>query len=321
MRPVRTIKLVARQTGLSVHTIRVWEKRYGAVRPERASNKRRLYTEEDVERLRLLRQATMAGHSIGQIAQASLAELRRLLRDDLTTRNAEPAGAATRQQTGVAGDLLAAAMRATERLDTADLRDLLDRAAVELGSPAMLHKFVVPLAEEVGERWRTGDLSVAHEHFATNTISAFLLNFARPYPLGSSPNHLVLATPTGQLHELGAIIAGAAARSHGWKATYLGSSLPMEELVGVAGKLQARAIGLSIVFPPDDELLIGDLEKLPKLLPPNCAVIVGGRSVETYAEVLEKIKAIKVTSLDELYPILDSLQKTPRARPTKRASK
>ena len=321
MRPVRTIKLVARQTGLSVHTIRVWEKRYGAVRPARASNKRRLYTEEDVERLRLLRQATIAGHSIGQIAQSSLAELQRLLRDDLGTRNAEPGAAAPRQQSGVTGDLLKAAMRATERLDAMDLRDLLDRAAVELGSPAMLHKFVVPLAEEVGERWRTGDLSVAHEHFATNTISAFLLNFARPYPLGSSPNHLVVATPTGQLHELGAIIAAAAARSHGWKATYLGSSLPMEELVGVAHKLQPTAIGLSIVFPPDDELLIGDLQKLPKLLPPNCAVIVGGRSAETYSKVLKQIKAIKVSSLDELYPILDSLQKTPRAKASGRTSK
>ncbi|HSH37156.1 MAG TPA: MerR family transcriptional regulator, partial [Chthoniobacterales bacterium] len=71
MRPVRTIKLVARQTGLSVHTIRVWEKRHGAVRPVRAANNRRLYSEQDIERLKLLRQATIAGHTIGQIAQSS----------------------------------------------------------------------------------------------------------------------------------------------------------------------------------------------------------------------------------------------------------
>src|ERR687893_2534240 len=101
MRPVRTIKLVARQTGLSVHTIRVWEKRYGAVRPVRASNNRRLYSDEDVDRLKLLRQATMAGHSIGQIARSSAAELRRLLRDDLATRNTDPA-ASKRQERGIA---------------------------------------------------------------------------------------------------------------------------------------------------------------------------------------------------------------------------
>ena len=318
MRPVRTITLVARQTGLSVHTIRVWERRYGAVRPVRARNKRRLYSEEEVERLRLLRQATMAGHSIGQIARSSVAELRRLLRDDLTTRNSDPR-ATGRQERGIYDDLIAAALRATERLDSTDLRDLLDRAAVELGSPAMLHNFVAPFAEQVGERWRKGELNVAHEHFATSIIASFLSNFARPYPLGSSAHHLVLATPTGQLHELGAIIAAAAARSHGWRATYLGSSLPMEELIGAARRLKPRAIGLSIVFPPDDDLLRQDLLKLPKLLPPNCAVIAGGRSVDGYTDVLRKIKGIPVATLAELYPILDALQRKRKPAAAKRA--
>ncbi len=317
MRPVRTIKLVARQTGLSVHTIRVWEKRYGAVRPVRATNNRRLYSDEDIERLKLLRQATLAGHSIGQIARATLPELRRLLRDDLSTRNTGP-GATARQERGVADDLIAAAIRATERLDLADLRDLLDRAAVELGQPAMLHKFVAPFAMEIGERWRKGDLNVAHEHFATSTLTVFLAGFARPYPTGSSAHHFVIATPSGQLHELGAIIAAAAVQSHGWRATYLGSSLPIEELVGAATQLKARAIGLSIVFPPDDALLTQDLLKLPKLLPPDCAVIVGGRSVRTYADTLKQIGAIQVNSLEDLYPVLDSLQQTKRAS-TKRA--
>ena len=318
MRPVRTIKLVARQTGLSVHTIRVWEKRYGAVRPIRASNNRRLYSDEDIERLKLLRQATMAGHSIGQIAQSSATELRRLLRDDLTTRNTDPAAGA-RKEHGIAADLVAAAVRATERLDLTDLRDLLDRGAVELGQPAMLHKFVAPFAIEVGERWRRGELNVAHEHFATSTITVFLAAFARPYPASSSAHHLVLAAPSGQMHELGAIIAAAAAQSHGWRATYLGSSLPLEELVGAARTLKARAIGLSIVFPPDDEALTRDLLKLPKLLPPDCAVIAGGRSAETYAQTLEEIGAIKVSALEDLYPVLDQLQKTARGAGGKRS--
>ncbi len=310
MRPVRTIKLVARQTGLSVHTIRVWEKRYGAVRPIRATNNRRLYSDDDIERLRLLRQATMAGHSIGQIAQSSAPELKRLLRDDLATRNADQGAA--RKEHGIADDLIAAAIRATERLDLTDLRDLLDRGAVELGQPAMLHKFVAPFAMEVGERWRRGELNVAHEHFATSTLTVFLAGFARPYPPGSSAHHFVVATPTGQLHELGAIIAVAAAQSHGWRATYLGSSLPVEELVGAATQLKARAIGLSIVFPPDDLALTRDLLKLPKLLPPDCAVIVGGRSVDTYSETLQEMNAIKVETLEGLYPVLDSLQRTKR---------
>ncbi|MDQ6626185.1 MAG: MerR family transcriptional regulator [Verrucomicrobiota bacterium] len=308
MKPLRTIKLVARETGLSAHAIRVWERRYGAVRPERSGNNRRLYSEADIEKLRLLAQATAAGHSIGQIAQSTPAELRRLVREEVSVPSSS-IGNTRREVHNSTGDLMVAALRAIERLDSADFRDLLDRAAVELGSPAMLQKFIAPLASEIGERWRKGDLNIAHEHFATGIITQFLTNFARPYP-GGKALHLVIATPTGQLHELGAIVVAAAARSHGWRTTYLGSSLPMEEFIGAARRLEARAVALSIVFPPDDETLAADLLKLPKLLPKDCAVIVGGRSAGAYSKVLRSIKATEVDTLEGLFPILDSLQRT-----------
>ena len=314
MKPLRSIKVVACETGLSVHTIRVWERRYAAVRPARSENNRRLYSEEDVERLRLLGQATAAGHAIGQIAQTSRAELARLL-DNSMARGGAPARSRKRADQNATEDLMTAALRATERLDSADLRDLLDRAAVELGSPAMLQKFIAPLANEIGERWRKGELNVAHEHFATGIITDFVNHFARPYPTAKSALHLVLATPTGQLHELGAIVAAAAARSHGWRTTYLGSSLPVEEFVGAARRLEARAVALSIVFPPDDEMLNNDLSRLPKLLSEGCAIIVGGRSASAYAATLRKINALQVDTLEGLFPVLDKLQapKRPKA--------
>ncbi len=301
-----------------MHAIRVWEKRYGVVQPVRAVNNRRLYTEQDVERLRLLHELTQAGYGIGQIAHAPTAELKKLLRQ--SGRGAAPVPRTGQKSAeNATADLMTVAVRATERLDTADLRDVLDRAAVQLGSPAMLQKFVAPLATEIGERWRKGELNIAHEHFATGMITEFLTNFARPYPARKSALHLVLATPTGQLHELGAIVAAAAARSHGWRTTYLGSSLPIEEFVGAAHRLEARAVALSIVFPPDDEALTADLLKLPRLLPKNCAVLVGGRSAPAYASVLRTIKAIQVEKLEDLFPVLDSLQQPSRSASQRRA--
>lgn len=319
MQPVRTIKVVARETGLSVHAIRVWEKRYGVVRPVRAANNRRLYTEQDVEKLRLLYEATQAGHSIGQIADASPAELKRLLRQSARHRAESLPRSSKRPSEDATADLLTAAIRSTERLDSADLRDVLDRAAVQLGSPAMLQNFIAPFAAEVGERWRKGELNIAHEHFATGIITQFLMSFARPYPSGRSALHLVLATPTGQLHELGAIVAAAAARSHGWRTTYLGSSLPMEEFIGAAHRLEARAVALSIVFPPDDEALAADFLKLPKLLPKDCPVIVGGRSASGYSAILRKIKAIEIDRLEDFFPVLDSLQRGGKSPARRRA--
>lgn len=308
MKPAGTIKYVARQTGLSVHAIRVWEKRYGAVRPARASNKRRLYSAEDIERLKLLREATLAGYQIGQIARASRAELQALVRE--SSEPAVPQVPAAKRLSGDVERLMESAIRDIMRFESEPLLKALDLAAVTLGSPAVLHKFIAPLAERVGDLWRAGECTIAHEHFATNQITEFLRTFARPYSDNVFVPHLVLATPAGQLHELGAIIVAAAARTHGWRTTYLGAALPIEEFAGAVRHLQPRAVGLSIVFPPDDVALRADLAKLPDLLPKGCAVLAGGRSVETYADVLGGLKAIIVLELQKLYPALDRLQRT-----------
>jgi len=312
MKPVRTINFVARQTGLSVQVIRVWEKRYGAVKPVRAENNRRLYSEEDVERLRLLSEATQAGHAIGQIATASLAELQRLVRDTPPPRasSGKTRAEATEE---VASRLIENAIAIIADLDARAFRKLLDRAAVELGSPAVLQRFIAPLAERVGDLWRAGDFTIAHEHFASTHITDFLATFARPYAENVLSPHLVLATPPGQLHELGAVIVAAAARSHGWRTTYLGAALPVEEIVGALRNIEPRALGLSIVYPPDDSALRRDLEKLRELLPKECALLIGGRSSSGYTDLLRKIKAIEVRKLEELYPVLDKLQRAPSA--------
>ncbi|MDQ2918721.1 MAG: MerR family transcriptional regulator [Verrucomicrobiota bacterium] len=319
MKPIRTIKFVARQTGLTVHTIRVWEKRYGAVRPERASNNRRLYTEEDVERLRLLREATMSGHAIGQIARASLGQLQNLVRDADAPRPSTRTNRAI-QIHHVAEIFREAAINVLADFDTRRFLKLLDQAAVELGSPAVLQNFVAPLAERIGELWRNGELTVAHEHFASNHIAEFLRTFARPYSESENAPHLVLATPTGQLHELGAAIAAAAARTHGWRTTYLGAALPIEEFAGAVHRLHPRAVGLSIIYPPDDRALRRDLLKLPELLPKKCPLLIGGRSAEAYLDIVHKIKATHVPNLLAFFPILDRLQyeKKPAAKKRKK---
>jgi MerR family transcriptional regulator, light-induced transcriptional regulator len=310
MKPILSIKVVARQTGLSEQLIRMWEKRYNVVQPARAANNRRLYTQEDVERLRLLREATQAGHSISQIAHASVAELQRLVADvgqqSMAAEQARPVRAAA----DAVAEFTQQAIAAIRSLDRRRFTHTLDRAAVELGSPAVLQKFISPLATQIGDLWRAGELNIAHEHFATETITDFLNAFARPFSEQTIAPHLVLATPTGQHHELGAIVVAAAARSHGWRTTYLGASLPVEELAGALSRLHPRAVGLSVVYPPDDAALQRDLRKLHQLLPEGCALLVGGDSASSYIELLDELKAIHVRSLQELYPVLDQLQRS-----------
>ena len=111
-----SMKYVSRKTGLTPHTIRVWERRYNAVAPERSETNRRLYSESDVERLLLLRRATLLGHSIGRIAALTTDDLRELAEGD--TQNIPQTRATfSAQQTESAEEIIKEAMEAVHSFD------------------------------------------------------------------------------------------------------------------------------------------------------------------------------------------------------------
>ncbi len=307
-----SIKVVARRTGLSTHLIRAWEKRYSTIQPERNDGNRRLYTSEDIERLLLLKRATDAGHNIGDIAQLPTDRLRVLIsQDELprpTAANPSPTAASA---VNAPADLVAEALLAVEAMDSVRLEKVLDRGSVELGQLRLLSDVIVPLVSRIGEAWRSGALKVAHEHVASSCIRTFLGQMARPIALHPGAPVLVATTPSGQLHELGAVLVAAAATHGGWRVVCAGVSLPSEEIVSVALAQSAKAVALSIVHPEDDPSLSGELRRLRRLLPAGVQIVVGGRASSGYQAVLSEIGALRVGNLSELAEVLDQLRRSP----------
>jgi MerR family transcriptional regulator, light-induced transcriptional regulator len=302
----QAIKVVARRTGLSAHVIRIWEKRYGAVEPERSGTNRRLYSDEQIERLRLLRDVTQTGHSIGHVAKLPTDQLRGLARESHGTAEPTPSPPAAAQGKT---DFLSECVAAVKSLDGRALEDTLKRAELELGSHGLLQRLVGPLAQTIGKLWREGTITAAHEHFATAVIRVFLSQAARPFGGTDNAPVLLVTTPAGQIHELGALLSAAAASNIGWHVTYLGASLPAAEIAGAARQKRARAVALSLVYPEDDSRLESELERLRDSLPQEVPILVGGRAMPAYRDALVKIGAIPLASLDELCAKLDDLRK------------
>jgi methylmalonyl-CoA mutase cobalamin-binding subunit len=123
---------------------------------------------------------------------------------------------------------------------------------------------------------------------------------------------LIVATPTGQIHELGALLISAAAANLGWHVTYLGASLPAVEIAGAARQNRARAVALSLVYPEDDPRLPGEIFRLHESLPEEVTLLVGGRAMPAYREVLDKIHATQVQDLTHFCLVLDGLRKPQR---------
>ena len=298
-----TIKVAARKSGLTPHVIRVWERRYDAVSPDRTDTNRRRYSDAEIERLTLLRTATHAGHSISTVAKLPVEKLRQIVAEVPT------ATASTSTRAGAGAELaIAAAVLATEQLNAAELEEILGRSAVAYGQHGLLEKVVGPLAIKIGELWQEGVITAAHEHFASSMIRNFLFRNSKPFAQNGHAPTLIVGTPAGQLHELGAVMVAAAANDLGWRIVYLGASLPAAEIAGAAIQNKARAVALSIVFPGDDPNLPAELENLRKHLPEEIKIIAGGRAAGSYAATLKSIGAAHSPELRELYRILERMR-------------
>ena len=294
------IKIVAQITGLTAHVIRIWEKRYGAVVPVRTETNRRLYSKEHIERLILLNDITQSGHSIGNVANMPTETLRELSKNynDLTAQFPHPSSS-----------FLDECIVAVRALDSCALEEILKHAMIELGAQGLLQRVVAPLIHKIGEMWSVGTLTAAHEHFASAIISVFLGHAARPFVGITDAPVIIVATPIGQIHELGALLCGAAAANLGWHVVYLGSNLTAAEIAGAARQKCARAVALSLVYPGDDPRIADELKWLRELLPPEIKIIVGGRAMPDYNDILEKIDAWQVTDLAQLSSTLEKLRK------------
>jgi DNA-binding transcriptional MerR regulator/methylmalonyl-CoA mutase cobalamin-binding subunit len=303
------MRLVIQRTGLSADVLRAWEKRYGVVAPERSEGGQRLYSDEDVERLALLRRATAAGRNISQIASLTVGQLEALILEDESQRATR--ATAPERQTSQAHFFYEAALAAIKRLDALELDALLRRAAMQLSAATVVDEVITPLLRELGESWHRGEISPAHEHLGTAAIRRMLSWMSGSAIVPGSAPAIVVATPANQRHELGAKIAATTAATEGWRVVFLGADLPAEAIALAAIQSGAMVVALSMIFPVDDPDLAAEVARLRSLLPPKVLVVAGGPAA-THLEAELTAAGVRVLhDLEELRIQLRTLHPAP----------
>lgn len=301
-----SISAVAEKTGLTTHVIRAWERRYGAVEPGRSDGNQRLYSEQDVHRLWLLRRAVDQGHSLQEVADRDLDELTHLVEDD-GGYDASTADDPVARPEAVAR-FYRRCLRAVRALDPMQLDAELARASVVLDRGTLVEQLVSPLLEQVGELWSQGALGIAQEHAATEIIRTFLANLTKQHDVPYGAPAIVVATPAGQRHELGAMFCAALAAARRWRVYYLGAGVPADELAEAARQTAARAVALSIVYPPDEAETEQAIAELRDILPSSAEILAGGRSAGAYAPVLDRVGGVRPDGAADFYRVLDRLE-------------
>lgn len=314
--PRYPVRLVALRTGLTPHVLRAWERRYGVVTPRRSEGGQRLYSQADIERLNRLRRLTERGHAIGHLASLEADALTRLDEESSAggVPEPEPGSGPARSPGGVGAEVVEAALRATRRLDAAGLQATLERAAVTLGVPEFLDGIVAPVLMDIGRNWKEGSVSVAQEHLATAVLRRVLGWLLGVYEIHGPAPRLVVATPPGQVHELGALMVAVSAAAEGWGVTYLGPDLPVADLVRAAIETDARAVAMSVVYVPNDRDVGVALRETRAGLPARVPLLLGGAAAAGLRLGPDSEGVVVMQSLTELRSLLQQLRVEDAAR-------
>lgn len=293
------VRIVSARTGLSPDVLRVWERRYCVVQPTRSEGRQRLYSDADVERLRMLANLTAGGRAISQLAPLTTERLLALVNEDgAATAGVVARGRRSTLVAGGAASTVALALGAIEQFDSQQLDQILRKAALRLGTDDMLDHVIAPILLEVGERWHRGTFVPANEHLASAVIRTTLAWMSDQSVTDPTATTAIVGTPVGQTHELGALIAGAVAVSRGWRVIYLGANLPSEDYVRAVQRTNAKAVALSIVYPAGDPALRAALKHLAAALPPTVALVLGGAAAADYARALGRRATVMERAAD-----------------------
>ena len=292
------IRVAAARAGLTPGLLRVWESRYGAVAPGRTEKGQRRYSDDDIEQLRLLQAAVEGGRRIGDVASLERVELEAIVQEDRreTTRTL---GGDLGVIEGSAG-ILSACLDAVERSDAKQLRHSLDRALLGLSAIEAVQEVVSPLMRRLGDMWAQGQVDPAHEHLATVIVRQVLVDAALSIGPANGHQRIVIATPAGQVHEIGALEAALCAAGEGWGVTYLGADLPASAIVRAVRDRSARMVALSVVHPDDDPKLIPEIEALRQALDDNVVLALGGHAATKNADRLHAVGALVMNDFADL---------------------
>jgi methanogenic corrinoid protein MtbC1 len=301
--PRHPIAVVADRTQLSQDVLRVWERRYRAVEPGRSDGGQRLYSDADIERLRLLSVATRMGRPIRLVAVLPTPDLARMVREDEQSRGVATSGG---RAVAPAEEIIEPALALTIALDAPGLESLLRRALLAVGLNGFLESVAAPLLVRIGEGWQAGRLAPSHEHLATAIVHRVITGALQTVAAPSDAASLVVATPAGERHEMGALLVAATAAAEGWRVTYLGADLPAADIVDAAVRTNARMVALSVMFVADSSALIDEVRLIRGELPASIPVLVGGRGAGAIGSELSAVGIQLLGDLAELREVLRS---------------
>ena len=274
--PIRT---VCELTGLNPITLRAWERRYGLIKPQRTASGHRVYSDDDVERIRKVLALTREGVAIGQVKEA----LETATAIVTPTPDKGPWPGYRRRLAG-----------AIAAFDEGALEAIYNEALALHSVNTVDRMLLVPMLAELGMRWSTVTAGVAEEHF----FSAYLRN-----KIGARFHHrrahdtgpkILLACGPGELHEIGLLLFALAAHDAGFRVVLLGANVPFRETAAAAYRTRCDAVVISNTLDRVSPEFYSELSALVSAI--KRPVFVGGHIASVSHKEIQAAGAVPLTT-------------------------
>lgn len=281
------IKDVETLTGIKAHTIRMWEKRYGVLTPERTDTKIRYYTDEELLYILNIALLNQNGWKISTLSRLTLTQIRQEIATLFSSKSV-----IDRTQ-----NLL---VKALLELNEGLFRDSLSYRVEEKGLEDVYRNDLIPFLDRIGVMWRIGTIDPAQEHFMSNLIRQLLIVEIDKLPATSSEQvDFILACPPDEWHELGLLFYHFILKKHRQEVVYLGQNVPFDALKSVIERVQPkRGIVFSFVKRIAKKDFVTFLERIRATT--HIPIYIGGAQAEEQEDVKE-LRVYKVNNLIESF--------------------
>ena len=269
------IKDIEVLTGIKAHTLRIWEKRYEIMVPERTDTQIRTYSDAELSFLLNISLLNKSGYKISKIAKLSAQEINDLVWKIKVSNNLDNSGEKF--------------ILALIHLDELLFRDTLGDLIQEVGLENTFTNHLIPFLDRIGVMWLVGSITPAQEHFISNLIRQKIISEIDKLPIpDSSSAPLMLFLPEHEWHEIGLLYYQFLLRNKGLHTVYLGQSLPYESAIDCIRSLKPKAILTSWLTAVEDEFMVKYFEQLKSVVGDKI-IYAGGAQVNMKIDLIKSL--------------------------------
>ncbi|MCS6968857.1 MAG: MerR family transcriptional regulator [Cytophagales bacterium] len=289
-----SIKDLENLTGIKAHTIRMWEQRYGILKPERTDSNIRLYSSAELKMMLNIALLNSQGIKISKIAQMSHEEIRTKVMETIN-------------KPGNFENQINALTLSMIDLDEAQFEKIMATNILQYGFEKTMINIIYPFLIKIGILWTTDTINPAQEHFITNLIrQKIIVAIDGQFPPARNQKKFMLFLPEGELHEISLLFGYYIIKSRGHKVIYLGQSTPMDDLAQIYDVHKPEFLLTVITTVPPEDSVQSYVDTLCKKFPSSRILLSGYQVVGQDLRLAEN--ATVINQMRDLIELVEDLK-------------